>query len=197
MAHLLNIVKQQQQAPIDEEKLRILCHQHNIWDHFGVAREEFSAFSEVKQMQLLRKFYFDLVLTLSTSAMNASSSHIDSSIGSAIKNSSSLTMTKVIEMELTGQSLLLLPLKTRRVLKRVSTYGPILDILGLSPAFFPWRRQIYQKTPFFMSTKAINHAKMEKRSITQTFLSLHKSCCSPTNQQTLSITCSKRTRSRF
>ena len=48
-------------------------------------------------MQLLRKFYFDLVLTLSTSAMNASSSHIDSSIGSAIKNSSSITMTKVIE----------------------------------------------------------------------------------------------------
>ena len=48
-------------------------------------------------MQLLRKFYFDLVLTLSTSAMNASSSHIDSSIGSAIKNSSSITMTKIIE----------------------------------------------------------------------------------------------------
>ena len=97
MAHLLNIIKQQQQALIDEKKLIILCLQHNIWDHFGVAREKFSAFSEVKQMQLLRKFYFDLVPTLSTSAMNASSSHINSSIGSAIKNSSSITMTKVIE----------------------------------------------------------------------------------------------------
>ena len=161
MAHLLNIVKQQQQAPIDEEKLRILCLQHNIWDHFGVAREKFSAFSEVKQMQLLRKFYFDLVPTLSTSAMNASSSHINSSIGSAIKN------------------------------------FPISDILGLSPAIFPLRRQIYHKTPFSMLTKATNHAKTEKRSITQTFLSLHKSCRLPTNQQTLSLTCSKRTRSRF
>ena len=97
MAHLLNIVKQQQQALIDEEKLRTLCLQHNILDHFGVAREEFSAFSEVKQMQLLKKFYFDLVPILSTSAMNASSSHIDSRSGSAIKNSSSIRMTKVIE----------------------------------------------------------------------------------------------------
>ena len=51
----------------------------------------------MKQMQLLRKFYFDLVPTLSTSAMKASSSHINSSIGSAIKNSSSITITKVIE----------------------------------------------------------------------------------------------------
>ena len=51
----------------------------------------------MKQMQLLRKFYFDLVPTLSTSAMNASSFHINSSIGSAIKNSSSITITKVIE----------------------------------------------------------------------------------------------------
>ena len=81
MAHLLNIVKQQQQAPIDEEKLRILCLQHNIWDHFGISREEFSVFPEAKQLQLLRKFYFDLVPSLVTSAMNpTSSSHIDSEL---------------------------------------------------------------------------------------------------------------------
>ena len=61
-----DIAKQQQQVPIDEEKLRTLCLQHNIWNHFGVARKEFLAFSEVKQMQLLRKFYFDLMPTLST-----------------------------------------------------------------------------------------------------------------------------------
>ena len=48
-------------------------------------------------MQLLRKFHFNLVPTLSTSAMNTSSSQIDSSIGSAIKNSSRISMTKVIE----------------------------------------------------------------------------------------------------
>ena len=136
MAHLLNIVKQQQQAPIDEGKLRILYLQHNIWDHFSVTREEFYAFSEVKQMQLLKKFYFNLLPTLSTSEMNASSSHIDSSIGNAIKNSSSITMTKVIENGADRSEFPFLLLKTRRVLQRVSTYGPILDILEPIPAIF-------------------------------------------------------------
>ena len=47
---------------------------------------------------MLRKFYFDLALSLVTPAMNAtSSSHINSSIVSVIQNSSSITMTKVIE----------------------------------------------------------------------------------------------------
>ena len=162
MAHLLNIVKQQQQAPIDEEKLRILCLKHNIWHHFGVAQEEFSAFSEVKQMQLLRKFYFDLVSTLSTSAMNASSSHIDSSIGSAIKNSLSITMTKVIENGVDRSEFTVSTAQNKEGVKKSINLWPNLDILGVSPALFPLKRQIYQKTQFFMSTKAINHAKMEK-----------------------------------
>ena len=89
MAHLLNIVKQQQQMSIDEEKLRQLCFHHNIWDHFGVSREEFSALPEAKQLQLLRKFYFDLEPSLAISKDNPSLSPIDSSISSAIKNSSS------------------------------------------------------------------------------------------------------------
>lgn len=92
MVHLLSIVNQQ--APIDEEKLKILCTHKNIWDHFGIAREECSTLSEAKQLQMLRKFYFDLLPSLSRSA---ASSSIDSSISSAIKNSSSITMTKVIE----------------------------------------------------------------------------------------------------
>ena len=96
MTHLLNIVKQQ--ARIDEKKLRILCLQHNIWDHFGIFREEFCTFPEAKQLQLLKKFYFDLAPSIVTSAMNpTTSSRIDLSIGSAIQNSSSIKMTKVIE----------------------------------------------------------------------------------------------------
>ena len=35
MTNLLGIVKQQQ-APIDEEKLRILCTRQNFWDYFGL-----------------------------------------------------------------------------------------------------------------------------------------------------------------
>ena len=79
-------------------------------------------------------------------------------------------MTKVIENGADRSEFIVSTAQNEQGVKRVSTYGPILDILGLNPTLFPLRRQIYQKTPFFMSIKAINHAKMEKRSITQTFL---------------------------
>ena len=89
MANLLFIANQQQTS-IDEKKLRIL------WmDHFGIAREGFSALSQAKQHQVLRRFYFDLLPTLSNVKTNTF--NIDSSIGSAIRNSTGLTMTKVIE----------------------------------------------------------------------------------------------------
>ena len=47
MANLLNIANQQQ-APIDEDKLRILCSRQNVWDHFGLDREVFSVLSDAK-----------------------------------------------------------------------------------------------------------------------------------------------------
>ena len=148
-------------------------------------------------MQLLRKFYFDLVPTLSTSAMNASSLHIDSSIGSAIKNSSSIKITKVIENGVDRSEFTNSTAQIEEGVKKSINLWPNFKYFGTESCDVPLRGQIYQKTPFFMSTRATNHAKMEKRSITQTFLSLHKSCCSPTNQQMLSLTCSKRTRSKF
>ena len=45
------------------------------WDHFGLDREDFLDLSEVKQLQITRKFYFE---NLSSS----SKINIDSSIGS-------------------------------------------------------------------------------------------------------------------
>ena len=92
MANILGIVNQQH-APIDEEKLRILCSQQNVWDHFGLDREDFSMLSEAKQLQMVRKFYFDHLPNLSRS----NAFNIDSSIGSAIRNSAGLSMKKVIE----------------------------------------------------------------------------------------------------
>ena len=79
MANILGIVNQQQ-TPIDEEKLRILCSRQNVWDHFGIDREVFSTLSEVKQLQMFRKFYFDNLPNLSRS----NAFNIDSRIGSAI-----------------------------------------------------------------------------------------------------------------
>ena len=92
MANLLGVVKQQQ-APINEEKLRILCARQNIWDYFEL-EQDFLALPESKQLQLLRKFYFDLLPSLSNARQNF---NIDSSISSAIRNCAGLIMKKVIE----------------------------------------------------------------------------------------------------
>ena len=40
MTSILEIV-QQQQTPIDEDKLRVLYAQKNVWDYFGLEREDF------------------------------------------------------------------------------------------------------------------------------------------------------------
>ena len=41
MSSILGIVQQQQQTPIYEDKLRVLCVQKNVWDYFGLDREDF------------------------------------------------------------------------------------------------------------------------------------------------------------
>ena len=88
MSSILSIVQQQHQTPIDEDKLRILCARKNVWDYFGLETEDFLFLSDAKQLQLVRKFYFENL---------SSASSIDSSIGIAIQNSSGLSMTKIIE----------------------------------------------------------------------------------------------------
>ena len=93
MTNPLGIVKQQQ-APIDEEKLRILCTRQNIWDYFGLEWEDFSALPESRQLQLLRKFYVELLPSLSSTRSNF---NIYSNISNAFRNSKGLTMKKVIE----------------------------------------------------------------------------------------------------
>ena len=90
MANILGIANQQQTQIIDKEKLKIFCSRKNVWDHFGLDRDVFSMFPEGKQMQLVQKFSFDHL-----PRSNAFS--VDSSIGSAIRNSASLSMKKVIQ----------------------------------------------------------------------------------------------------
>ena len=41
----------QRQQQIDEEKLRELCSRKNVWDHFGLDREDFLNLSEEKQLE--------------------------------------------------------------------------------------------------------------------------------------------------
>ena len=48
MSNIIGIVQQQQQTPIDEDKLRVLCARKNVWDYFGLDREDFLNLSEAK-----------------------------------------------------------------------------------------------------------------------------------------------------
>ena len=57
---------------------------------FWIGQGRFFKSFEVKQLQLVRKFYFE-------NLPSSSKTNIDSSIGSAIQNSTGLSMTKIIE----------------------------------------------------------------------------------------------------
>ena len=88
MANILGIVTQQQET-FDEKKLRELCSRKNVWDDFGLDREDFLNLSEEKQLRLTAKFYFEIV--------NKSKDAIDSSIRTAIQNSNRINIKKVFE----------------------------------------------------------------------------------------------------
>lgn len=90
-SNLLNIVNYEPKL-IDEEKPRIICTKHNIWDNFKKSREQFSAAPEREQIQMLRRFYNDF-----EPAFFQNKASIDSSISKNIKSPSKITMTKVIE----------------------------------------------------------------------------------------------------
>ena len=51
MANLLSIVNQQQ-APIDKEKLRIFYSKQNVWEHCGIDRYVFLIVSRREEAQI-------------------------------------------------------------------------------------------------------------------------------------------------
>ena len=87
MSRFLDIV--QQEAIMDEDKLRALCAQKNVWDYFGIEKDAFLDLSDAKRIQLTKKFYFENV--------KYSTPSIDLSIGNAVQNSSGINLTKITE----------------------------------------------------------------------------------------------------
>ena len=77
MSGVLDIV--QQEARIDEDKLRALCSWKKIWDYFGIKKDTFFELSEAKKMQLTKKVYFENVNFPAAKS-------VDFSIGNAIQN---------------------------------------------------------------------------------------------------------------
>ena len=74
MANILDIVRGNEQLQINANKLRELCSKTNVWDYFGLGKEDFLNLSDPKQSQLTSKFYFENV--------NKQQESIDASIGS-------------------------------------------------------------------------------------------------------------------
>ena len=90
MVNILDIVRSNEQAQINVNKLRELCSRTNVWDHFGLGKEDFLNLSVSKQSQLTSKFYFENV-------NKPQQESIDASIGSIINSSSSINLKKVYE----------------------------------------------------------------------------------------------------
>ena len=88
MSRFIDIL--QQEGTMDEDKLRTLCSQKNIWDYFGIEKDTFLDLSEAKKIQLTKKFYFKNV-NYSTAR------NIDLSIRNAVQNSSGINLTKITE----------------------------------------------------------------------------------------------------
>ena len=64
MANILDIVGGNEQLQINANKLRELCSRKNVWDYFGLGKEDFLNLSDSKQSQLTSKFYFENVNNL-------------------------------------------------------------------------------------------------------------------------------------
>ena len=90
MVNILDIVRSNEQAQINVNKLRELCSRTNVWDYFGLGKEDFLNLSVSKQSQLTSKFYFENV-------NKPQQESIDASIGSIINSSSSINLKKVYE----------------------------------------------------------------------------------------------------
>ena len=90
MANVLDIFRGNNQQPINVNKLRELCGKRNVWNYFGLDKENFLNLSDAKQTQLTNKFHFENVNNLQQES-------IDASIGSIINSSSGINLKKVYE----------------------------------------------------------------------------------------------------
>ena len=114
-----------------------MCSQKKVWDYFGLEREDFLNLSQAKQLQLVRKFYFE-------NLSGSSKTNIDSSIGSAIQNSTGLSMTKIIksgndrrEMTLSTNSTEEKPVKCINMWKNHGFFGTESCDFGIEKANMP------------------------------------------------------------
>ena len=88
MSRFLDIF--QQEATMDEDKLRALCSQKNVWDYFGIEKDTYLDLSGAKKIRLTNKFYFENVNYYTARS-------IDLSIRNSVQNSSGINLGKITE----------------------------------------------------------------------------------------------------
>ena len=88
-------------STINQTLLAEMNAQQSIWEHYGFSRQNFAALSEPQKNALIVKYYSDKI----------KSSFIDSSIGSKIRESEEIRLTKTrdgskieMQVEMTGSS---------------------------------------------------------------------------------------------
>ena len=88
-------------STIDQTLLTEMNAQQSIWEHYGFSRQDFVALSEPQKNALIAKYYSDKI----------KSGFIDSSIGSKIRESEEIRLTKTrdgskteMQVEMTGSS---------------------------------------------------------------------------------------------
>ena len=67
MPKFLDIV--QQEATMDEDKVRALCSQKNVWDYFGIEKDTFRIFQKRKRFNLQRNFTSKILIILLRKAL--------------------------------------------------------------------------------------------------------------------------------
>ena len=132
----------QQEATMDEDKLRVLCSRKNIWDYFGIDKDTFWNLTEEKKIQLTKKFYFENV--------NLAEKSVDFSIGNAIQNSSAVNLTKITENDGVRTEMSLLTNASEKKKRRVFQCGKILVFSVVKFANLTSKKLICQKIPYFM-----------------------------------------------
>ena len=157
MSRFLDIV--QQEATMDEDKLHALCSQKNIWDYFGIEKDTFLDLSEVKKIQLTKKFYFENV-NYSTARS------IDLSIGNAVQKSSGINLTKITENDGVRTEMSLLTNTSEKKTEKCFNgfFGSEICGFNIDKVNMPENTLFYVNTLFCV--KAINLIKIIKKCIT-------------------------------
>ena len=90
-------------STIDQTLLAEMKAQQSIWEHYGFSRQDFVALLEPQKNALIAKYYSDKI----------KSGFIDSSIGSKIRESEEIRLTKTrdgskteMQVEMTGSSVI-------------------------------------------------------------------------------------------